>query len=979
MGTQQGLYRFDGDGLLAFDSRGASASQIPASDITGIAETNSGAIFVSTFGGGLLKWNQFSKSFEVTSFGQPSNERFLTHLYATRSGDIWIGTKNGIFFYDNQISQKTTWIENHPLTGIIGQPISIDEDAKGNIFIASNSGIYKISEKHKAIERLDFGASDIAGDAKITAMTLDQDGHMFLGTSDGNVLLLDTGTGLVISKSKIEKNTSSSILELITHQGRLWIGTNNGLTAANVDLSRIEFFEQSNSELSNNHITLIYKDNRSIWIGTYQGLNVISFVPFTTFNKKNSGVFNDVMAFSQDSSEQVWVGTYNGLYRFDEKKRSHIKTGERFDEPAILDQRIMTLATKGDEVWLGFRRGGVQVINAPRKKRPAIQNSSELEVTKILHLINGETWVGTHNQGLFRLQGDLADSFLLNNELPESSISTLFQRASGALLIGTENGIYEYTGRSQQFHHIQFQFEGLEQHPLVLSINQDSNGGLWFGTKDQGLYIWTKSHQLSDDTNLKRAGMVDSESSTTIYGIEFDLSGQIWCSTQDGLLKLDVSGNILARFGQADGLQGNDFNFGASFRDNQGRIYFGGTNGYNRFTPEQVTVDLTPPRVLLTNLELSESTNSQLFDPTILKTLQLTHKDYFVIFTFSVLDFLDPEKNQFRYMLENFDPDWIDNGTRNTARYTNLPAGDYVFRVQGANSAGIWNREGISLTVRVLPPPWLSWWAYCVYAGVCMIFLWIFKRVYDSYAIKNKATELAIAMNASQNRADDEMQEQLESQDDLVQSVYKHNVATLKLLSAYISRQHNYLSDDNSLESNVANLRMVSALTTLEDCLYYQNDGLLADLHKYVDILISMLVKDATVPPETITTINEVPANLLPAELASPLSIALYELLENCFLHAFESASPANYVHVTLTTQESPVRCLVLRVQDNGVGCPGNIGLDAPDTPGFITLLAIAEQLSGSISISTDGGTRITLKLPYAMPEQNIASRSAPP
>ncbi len=76
-----------------------------------------------------------------------------------------------------------------------------------------------------------------------------------------------------------------------------------------------------------------------------------------------------------------------------------------------------------------------------------------------------------------------------------------------------------------------------------------------------------------------------------------------------------------------------------------------------------------------------------------LKSLQLTHKDHFVTFEFSVLDFVSPEKNQFRYMLENFDPDWIENGTRNSATYTNLPSGDYVFRVQGANSAGIWNTE----------------------------------------------------------------------------------------------------------------------------------------------------------------------------------------------------------------------------------------------------------------------------------------------
>jgi two-component sensor histidine kinase len=355
-----------------------------------------------------------------------------------------------------------------------------------------------------------------------------------------------------------------------------------------------------------------------------------------------------------------------------------------------------------------------------------------------------------------------------------------------------------------------------------------------------------------------------------------------------------------------------------------------------------------------------------------LQTLQLTHKDYFVVFTFSVLDFLDPEKNQFRYMLENFDPDWIDNGTRNTATYTNLPAGDYVFRVQGANSAGVWNREGISLTVRVLPPPWRTWWAYCLYGVAFLFFLWIFKRVYDSYVIKKRAIQMAIEMHETENRADDDMQEQLELQDDLVKSVYRHNVATLALVSDYISLQSDYLPDDIAREATEGSIKRVAALSALEDCLYYQNDGLLADLHKYTDILISKLVSDASVRPDTIATINEVSTNLIAAEIASPLSIALYELLENCFQHAFELESPANYIHISLDIEptDSPLeRCYRMVVRDNGVGCPGNIHLDTPETSGFATVHAIAEKLAGSLHTSSDNGTTVTLVFNQTVPE----------
>jgi two-component sensor histidine kinase len=301
-----------------------------------------------------------------------------------------------------------------------------------------------------------------------------------------------------------------------------------------------------------------------------------------------------------------------------------------------------------------------------------------------------------------------------------------------------------------------------------------------------------------------------------------------------------------------------------------------------------------------------------------------------------------------------------------------LPAGDYVFRVQGANSAGVWNREGISLNVRVLPPPWRTWWAYSLYGVAFFFFLWVFKRVYDSYVIKKRAIQMAFEMHETVNRADDDMQEQMELQDDLVKSVYRHNVATLALISEFISRQRDYLPDDPGREAAQGSIKRVAALSALEDCLYYQNDGLLADLHKYTDILISKLVSDASVRPDTIASINEVSTKLIAAEIASPLSIAIYELLENCFQHAFELESPANYIHISLDIEptDSPgERCFRLVVRDNGVGCPDNIHMDTPETSGFVTVYAIAEKLSGNLHISSNNGTTVTLAFSQAVPQ----------
>ena len=443
--------------------------------------------------------------------------------------------------------------------------------------------------------------------------------------------------------------------------------------------------------------------------------------------------------------------------------------------------------------------------------------------------------------------------------------------------------------------------------------------------------------------------------SSTIYGIEVDAEENLWCSTQRGIVKLDSKGRLIKRFTTADGLQGNDFALGASFTSSKGLIYFGGVNGYNRFNPADVDIDRTPSAMRLSSIILPKPDDRNAGSVDKLKSLQLTHKDHFVTFEFSVLDFFSSEKNQFRYRLENFDPDWIENGARNTATYTNLPRGDYVFRVQGANSAGIWNRNGIALDVHVLPSPWVTWWAFSTYGLLFLFVVWSYHRISHSYAADRDKARLTRQMFDAANQADDDMQEQLELQDELVQSAYQHNLTTLSLVSDCIS----YRSVNQPEEVNhglaESSIKRIAALASLEDCLYYQTGGPVANLHKYTDGLIAVLLKSSTVTPETIITINEVSSMPIPAQLASPLSIVIYELLENCIHHAFEPGSPANYILVKMSaraTIATSIRYLELSIQDSGIGIPDYIEDMAHENSGIAIVQSIVKRLGGTVQFS---------------------------
>ena len=166
------------------------------------------------------------------------------------------------------------------------------------------------------------------------------------------------------------------------------------------------------------------------------------------------------------------------------------------------------------------------------------------------------------------------------------------------------------------------------------------------------------------------------------------------------------------------GLQGEEFNFGASFRRSDGMLYFGGSNGFNAFRPQDLEFNLTPPEVALTSLSILNEPQPLPRPGALAEGIHLGFNDHVVSFGFAALDFAAPGENRFSYMLEGFDEKWnrLDGERRIT--YTNLDGGDYILRVRAANSDGVWNEQGISIPISVAYPPWKTWWAYLIYAGI---------------------------------------------------------------------------------------------------------------------------------------------------------------------------------------------------------------------------------------------------------------------
>ncbi len=196
-----------------------------------------------------------------------------------------------------------------------------------------------------------------------------------------------------------------------------------------------------------------------------------------------------------------------------------------------------------------------------------------------------------------------------------------------------------------------------------------------------------------------------------VYGILSDADHRLWLGTNRGLSRGVFSGSEppFRNYGATDGVGNTEFNRHAAYRGADGTLYFGGLDGLTYSSPHAIDENVLVPPVVFTSIETASREGVRPHNPRGLKRLDLTYRDYSLAFEFAALSFTNPARNRYAYRLERFDRDWIDAGTRRFARYTDLPPGDYVFRVRGSNNDGVWNQEGVSLALSIAPPFWNTW------------------------------------------------------------------------------------------------------------------------------------------------------------------------------------------------------------------------------------------------------------------------------
>jgi diguanylate cyclase (GGDEF)-like protein len=340
----------------------------------------------------------------------------------------------------------------------------------------------------------------------------------------------------------------------------------------------------------------------------------------------------------------------------------------------------------------------------------------------------GQIWVGTFGGGVSQLD-PRSGEFINHTHDPanEKSLSSarataLAQTRDGVIWVGTDGGGLNYlnsrTGEWHQLRHDPSDPQSLSAN-TIYSLHVDPRGRLWVGSRE-GLDRVSAWPMSGNGARVLDVSAPDAVNRDAVFGIQSDTLGNLWISSSHGLSSFNPDTGETRRFHESQGLQGEEFNFGASYASPDNTLYFGGANGFNRFKPAELEVNRRPPPVVLTNLSLINEPVESDQPYELIRGLDLTHKDHVVTFGVSALDFTAPHENRYAYMLEGFDDDWVDAGNERRITYTNLDGGKYTLRVRAANSDGYWNEAGIAIPLNVANPPWQTWWAYTLYGLIVL-------------------------------------------------------------------------------------------------------------------------------------------------------------------------------------------------------------------------------------------------------------------
>ncbi len=636
---------------------------------------------------GVVRFDPINQKFTRYNFNKGNNKSLSNHnilaLYEDKQKQVWVGTREGLNRFDTRTKRFTRYTHKENDSTSISNNIirDIREDKHGNLWIATDGGglcIYNYEKDN--FTRFSRDETEIDGlvNNKIRSIFEDSSGQLWFGHYPSGVSLLDNYASAFFNYQRKPQNkynlSNSDILAVDEDKkGNLWVGTEKGLNFINRKTGRIKQYLHSHSDNTSLPadavISVLVDSYNEVWVGTWGG-------GIARFNRQ-TGNFHRYLKENNKTHEQL------------------IASGATYTDLQAYQGRIL-YEDKNRTLWIGHEFGLSQYKRSKNKFKHYSHDSNdytsilELGVNAILEDSKNNFWVGV-------------DSGL-----------ALMNRETGKFKRYINDNINPYS-ISQGY---------------ITSIAEDAEQQLWIATGTNGVNYFDEKKQHFNKLNVSD-GLADSR----VGCILDDGQGDIWFATGRGLSRYNKQTKKFQTYSKEHGLAGSLYKRHNCLKTKNDELIFGSSKGLSLFKSENLAKNTQVPPVAITQFNLFNKAvsindkNSRLEKPIHLsKVLNLNHQDSVFSIQFSALSYQMPGQNQYAYMLDGFDNDWVYSGTQRMATYTNLDPGQYIFKVKASNNEGVWNDEGQSLIINILPPLWLTPWAYALYAFIGLLILFLFMR-----------------------------------------------------------------------------------------------------------------------------------------------------------------------------------------------------------------------------------------------------------
>ncbi|MDR0347974.1 MAG: response regulator [Tannerella sp.] len=751
--TMDGLARYDGADFKVFhyNPEDDINNSLKSNYIVSLFEDKDQKIWVGTIDGVFIydpRFESFQKFTTPTSEGKTVQGK-IEQIVTDHEGNIWIaGYGTGAYRYcpdSGEIDLFEYSGEKGCLSSNLVMDIYIDHD--GFIWIGalgiSGSGINLFNPTKKTFTT--YKLSDIYSNIGVSKIIGNESETLFLGSPNSGVYTMNKTTKQIIKFTDDDQNNMFVNDITFINDNEIWISTNSGIYTCNIITKKLQHITQNFADsrsLSSSSVTCFAFDReRGMWIGTFSGgvnylpANYQIFEKFYPASDGNQLSGKDVRDICEDQSGILWIATErNGLNRFNPITGNFMHF--TMENGRVRSNQITSLLDMGSELWIGYLAEGAEIMNKSTGERRRIVTNTDPIDNTILSLhqsCNGDVWIGT-TLCLAKYSGRTGQITVVDEVPYGIYVLDLLEDSRQTMWVATYGkGIYHYdphTGKWMLYKHVPNDPASL-CYDYCISLSEDNDGNIWAGTEGGGVSCFDP-HTGTFETYSIRKGLP----SNTVNKVVDDNLGNLWFSTTKGLSCMNKTTQNIVTYTHSNGLLNDQFNYKSGLLTSNGHLYFGSTEGFIRFNSRSVVKNRYQPTVALTgfrifNKDVPIGAHSVL-DSSIVTNpeIRLSYKESTISISFAALSYNAPELNQYAYIMDNYDKEWVYTRNQRSVTYANIPPGNYTFRVKGSNNDGIWSKDEAIVKIRITPPWWDSFPAKGLYIALFTILLYSGYRWY---------------------------------------------------------------------------------------------------------------------------------------------------------------------------------------------------------------------------------------------------------